>query len=125
MKVEHSGWYRTRDGRLAEVVISEYRGNHPVIGYIAGEDGGTRVWSIEGEWRLNFVSPVDLREYLGKERPKQKKTVKMAPALCKNAEGEYVITTWLYQSEERAKNNVFGFVRLLIDTHSVEVEVEE
>ena len=126
MKVEHSGWYKTRDGRLAEVVVTQTTSDRVLVGYIVGA-GDYEVWNKAGD----FIDPskehgYDLIEYLGKERPKQKKTVKMAPALIKEANCEYLVTTWLFQSEERAKNNVFNFVRWLIDTPmAIEVEVEE
>lgn len=126
-KVTESGWYRTRDGRDAEVVVSEYKGTHPVIGHIAGEYGGTRSWTLQGLWRPDTDAPVDLIEYLGKERPAQKKVVKMAPALTITTYDKiYAITDWLYSSEEKAReDNEEDFVRWLIDTHSVDVEVPD
>jgi hypothetical protein len=123
MKVTESGWYRTRDGRLAEVVVSDFKHGRPVIGYIIGE-GFYLQWALTGDCDAVIDHADDLVEYLGKERPKQKKTVKMAPALF-YFDGIYGVSTHLYKSEQQAKSQLSIFVRWLIDTHAVEVEVEE
>jgi hypothetical protein len=128
MKVEHSGWYRTRDGRLAEVVYNPRQNfgsfSRAAHGYIEGE-GCTRMWAVDGHY-CDYEGPsvgADLIEYLGKERPKQKKTVKMAPALVRG--GHYAVSNYFYESESKARTGCAGFVRWLIDTHAVEVEVDE
>jgi hypothetical protein len=126
MKVEQSGWYRTRDGRFAEVVVTKLEGsNYPVAGFI--EDVSFRhSWARNGSiaFDSSVLDPTDLVEYLGKERPKERKTVKMAPALF-YAGGYYGVTPCLYKSEQCARSQASEFVRWLIDTHSVTVEVDE
>lgn len=72
-KVEQSGWYRTRDGRLAEVVVTGLDSGRAVIGYIVDEDDA-ETWDRRGCYlNPNIDSEHDLIEYLGKERPREKK----------------------------------------------------
>lgn len=126
-KVTESGWYRTRDGRDAEVVVNHNQNcAEPVLGYVVG-GSTTRLWNLDGKYYFNHQSCLDLVEYLGKERPKQKKVVRMAPALLKYISGDYRISVWLYESEERAKEAQGGmFIRWLIDTpYAIDVEVPD
>jgi hypothetical protein len=126
MKIEQSGWYRTRDGRLAEVVVSNLKIEFPVMGYITS--GTKAAWNLNGQFSIDpITSGYDLIEYLGKERPKERKTVKMAPAVTSHdRSGFYQTTSYLYSSQEEAKNDCgITFVRWLIDSHAVEVEVKE
>jgi hypothetical protein len=95
-----------------------------VIGYILGESTVTRGWTRDGQLRISREDTLDLVEYLGKERPKQKKTVKMAPALVRYTSGHYAVSNYFYESESEARTCA-GFVCWLIDTHSVTVEVDE
>lgn len=122
-KVTESGWYRTSGGRDAEVVVnSEQKFVQPVIGYVV--DGVVpQTWGRDGRMYKNFGCSLDLIEYLGKERPRQKKVVKMAPALCENLDG-FFISDQLFDSEEKARK-LSDFSRWLIDTHAVEVEVPD
>lgn len=54
-----------------------------------------------------------------------KKTVRMAPSLTRDEDGRYHITNALHESLEHAKDCCsWAFVRWLIDTHAIEVEVE-
>ena len=122
MKVEQSGWYKTRDGRLAEVIMMPKSTLYKAIGVIDGDI--SRVWLENGQLDADLSHPNDLIEYLGKERPKERKTVKMAPALYKYTDGTYAVSSYMYKSESDAKVCA-GFVRWLIDTHAVEVRVEE
>jgi hypothetical protein len=123
MKVEHSGFYKTRDKRLAECSFNQQ--NQSLHGYIEGSSG-TYSWSKAG--RCSGCNEMcDVVEYLGKERPKERKTVKMAPALyCIRCDSRTFITPELYKSEQEAKNDIGKiFVRWLIDTPmAIEVEVE-
>jgi hypothetical protein len=124
MEVEHSGFYKTRGGDFAEVIINR-EGKPPVVGYIVGFFNG--YWTLEGLWIDGEKSGLDLIEYLGKERPKQRKTVKMAPALCQSVTGTRWLTDTIYASETQAKDdNAKSFVRWLIDTpYEISVEAEE
>ena len=54
---------------------------------------------------------------------KPKKIVRMAPLLVK-FNTRYIITATIYPEEE-SKDNIVGFVKWLIDTHGVEVEVDD
>ena len=54
---------------------------------------------------------------------KPKKIVRMAPLLVK-FNTRYIITDAIYSEEER-KDNIVGFVKWLIDTHGVDVEVDD
>jgi hypothetical protein len=131
MKVTKSGWYKTRDGRLAEVVMMPRSPLYKSVGVIDGY--ASQVWLENGELEQDKSHPLDLIEYLGKERPKQRKTVKMAPALFKSCsltnpvrKDGFFVTDQLYSSEEHARKDFpFSLVRWLIDTHSVTVEVDE
>jgi hypothetical protein len=124
MKVEHSGFYKMRDGRLAEVVMMPKSPLYKSVGVIDGY--ATQVWLENGELEQDKSHPLDLVEYLGKERPKEKKTVKMAPALCKGPTETHWLTDNIYVSEEQAKDKCGScFVRWLIDTHAVLVEIDE
>lgn len=120
MKVENSGWYHTRDGRLAEVVVGP-----KICGYIVGTVTCPLFWAEDGEGE-SLSHKADLIEYLGKERPKQKKTIKIAPALMISY-GKYCVTGNLYDSEDKAKADCGRhFVRWLVDTpYEISVEVEE
>ena len=128
-KVESSGWYRTRDGRYAEVVVNPKVNPRSVFGCVENEHG-FRTWYINGHYH-DYTAPavsIDLVEYLGKERPKQKKVVRMAPALILEDDGGYhVISREIYPTEQAAKNDHGdNFVRWLIDTpYAVEVEVPD
>ena len=126
MKVEQSGWYKTRDGRLAEVVVSPFEREFPVFGYVLGVDDCT--WTSCGEFDPDTKNgSLDLVEYLGKERPKERKTVRMAPALCREKDGSYFISTAIYEDSDMAEyQENRHFVRWLIDTPmAVDVEVQE
>jgi hypothetical protein len=124
MKVEHSGFYKTRDGRLAEVVMMPRSPLYKSVGVIDGY--ASQVWLENGELEQDKSHPLDLVEYLGKERPKQRKTVKMAPALYKIIGGKFCISNLLFKSEnDAAEFCQREFVRWLIDTHSVLVEIDE
>jgi hypothetical protein len=127
MKVEHSGWYRTKNGSLAEVLIGAR-----IFGHVVNLGVSPVFWTMEGASE-NCSSIYNLIEYLGKERPKQRKTVKMAPALFKSCsltnpgrKDGFFVTDQLYSSEEHARKDFpFSLVRWLIDTHAIEVGVEE
>ena len=121
-KVEQSGWYETRDERIAEVVVNQDGGKFKVVGYVSGTTI-IQTWQDNGHCMLDIETPIDLIKYLGKERPKRKRVVKMAPVLCENLDG-FFISDQLFASEEKAKM-LSDFSRWLIDTHAVEVEVEE
>jgi len=126
MEVENSGWYRTRDGRLAEVVVHRSkRTSFCAVGFIEGDDE-SEGWTTEGLSIIYETCVNDLIQYLGKERPAERKTVKMAPALfCINGV-TYGVTSSLYKSEQHAKSQLSDFVRWLIDTPmAVDVEVQE
>jgi len=131
MKVEQSGWYKTRDGRLAEVVVSDCVPNdfgtqYPVTGYIV--KSGKFSWTLDGTHQVYGNESVnrDLVEYLGKERPKERKTVKMAPAFCSDSRGIH-ISRELFRSRKEADEALGPYVlRWLIDTpYEIEVEVDE
>lgn len=120
-KVTESGWYRTRDGWDAEVVVNS--AGYGVTGYIHPLLL-LQYWHSDGSHAMNSpVTDNDLVEYLGKERPKRKKTIKIAPALCENLDG-FFISDQLFESEEKARR-LCDFVRWLIGTpYAIEVEVE-
>lgn len=131
--VTESGWYRTRDGRLAEVVVLPFPtpSPYPVQGYVLATDCTGAVvahWLRDGT-NGDTPRPYDLVEYLGKERPKEKKVVRMAPALLKTGSSllySHEVSFELYDSQEKAKEDYPGqFVRWLIDTpYEISVEVE-
>lgn len=126
MKVEHSGFYKIRDGRLAEVVMMPKSTMTKAVGVIDGYL--TQGWLENGHADGDFSHPHDLIEYLGKERPKERKTVKMAPVLYIEDGDVYAISSSLYKSEESAREPYYkkSFIRWLIDTPmAIEVEVEE
>lgn len=124
-RVEQSGWYRTRDGQEVECIAIWSRpcGN----GFQATCLDKNEAYDVTAYGRY-LINPehehgLDLVEYLGKHRSKQKKVVRMAPVLCKT-DSEIYVSTKLFASEANAKKCV-DFVRWLIDTHSVEVEVPD
>jgi hypothetical protein len=60
--------------------------------------------------------------------PKQKKIVRMAPALSKvnSSKYPYRIDDYLYESEQEAKKGCGSeFIKWLIDTHGVDFEVDD
>lgn len=123
-KVTESGWYRTRDGRLAEVLFNKY------IDYVPGFFENSTIlnqWDRDGRHAFPYtpVTDPDLVEYLGKERPKQNKVVRMAPALIKEG-GNYFVTGYVYHSAESANLHYpKEFIRWLIDSHGIDVEVPD
>lgn len=129
-KVTESGWYRTRDGGLAECVVADFEMEFPVRGYISNFN--LCAWNVYGKSARDKERKYDLVEYLGKERPKQKKVVRMAPALIledpEDTGGYYSVSSEIYRSEESAKNDQGHdfFVRWLIDTpYELTVEINE
>lgn len=119
MKIEYSGFYKTQNGRIAEVVVGP-----KIVGYIIDHPVCPLFWNCEGQGELSRGAS-DLVEYLGKERPK-KKTIKMAPVLFKD-KGLYSVGKELFSHKEYARA-CWGdeFVRWLIDTpYEIEIEVEE
>tara|TARA_R110000868_G_scaffold250282_3_gene506764 strand:- start:44 stop:400 length:357 start_codon:yes stop_codon:yes gene_type:complete len=111
-KVESSGWYRTRDGRLAEVVVSNLDSSRAVIGYIMDHDYSEE-WGINGRYLDPYLdSKIDLIEYLGKERPKQPKKFKVKARLYNN--GEIVVDD---------DNACFVNVLRIVETREIEWEV--
>ena len=126
-KVTQSGWYRTRDGRLAEVVCNPKGQDRPCLGYVENELS-FRSWFVNGHYHDKFPSAdADLVEYLGKERPKQKKVVRMAPSLLCDQRGYYLISDHIHDSEKKARDwYKETFVRWLIDTpYAIDVEVPD
>lgn len=79
-KVLESGWYRTRDGREAEVVVNLNGGKFKVVGYISGATIA-QSWQDNGYCMLDIKTQGDLVEYLGKERPKEPKKYKTTVVL--------------------------------------------
>lgn len=126
-KVTESGWYCTRDGREAEVIVFPTRQRFNVYGYIF-PCPTSESWDEMGFYDAACRQHQnDLVEYLGKERPKQKKVVRMAPSLFRLESNRFGTSTWLYQSEEHARQaQGDSFVRWLIDTPlAIEVEVPD
>lgn len=112
-KVESSGWYRTRDGKLAEVVVNLKCASLPVIGYVLDKTCGD-FWRSNGHCCDGRESPYDLVEYLGKERPKQPKKFKVKIRLYNN--GEIVVD----DLEE-----CFVNVLRIVETREIEWEVPD
>lgn len=80
-KVTESGWYRTRDGRDAEVVVFPTRQRFNVYGYIfpcPTSESWDEMGFYDAECRQHRN---DLVEYLGKERPKEPKKYKTTVVL--------------------------------------------
>jgi hypothetical protein len=134
MIVDKLGWYRTVDGSLAHV---EYRTIYttliyPFIGYWFRPNGTPvcqRWWTKEGRSDLDSTRDVDLVEYLGPDKPKQKVKKLFYPALVRQTNGNLFVTTTIYKTEHEAINsfsNPDKFVRWLNeDRYGIEVEVEE
>jgi hypothetical protein len=128
-KVEQSGFYRTRDGRDAEVVVRKTKNAKPfdivATGFIGEDNSNSYLWQLDGRYYNYNEDEVDLIKYLGKERPKQKKVVRMAPVLCFNHQ-DYWLSDEFYESEMTARINQAFFVRWLIDTpYEISVEVPD
>lgn len=79
-----------------------------------------------GSWRQTNQDFNDFDCFSIYTEPK-KKIVRMAPALCKvDSECKYRVEDYLYASEQDAKKECGNeFIKWLIDTHGVDVEVDE
>ncbi len=87
---------------------------------------GRLMWSHIGgnSWGCSERNFTTSDQYYIHNEPKQKKFVRMAPVLCKDIKYRW-ITKVLYESESTAKNDNDFFVKWLIDTHGVDVEVDD
>lgn len=131
-KVDKDGWYQCRNPEwVAHVVVAHDLMEWSVTGFIYHDNAAASVdlWHSDGRYLFTEDNQKDLITYLGTERPKQKRKVKMAPALLSRGELGYWITDRLYESEEQIKSELqhsqSKLIRWLIDTHALEVEVDD
>lgn len=91
-KVTESGWYRTRDGGLAECVVADFEMEFPVRGYISNFN--PCAWNVYGKSARDKERKYDLVEYLGKERPKE--PISVADYLVKVGFGNGIAVWYQY-----------------------------
>jgi hypothetical protein len=82
-----------------------------------------KVIASDMDWDLSNNRFHCYKSYGVYTEPKPKKIVRMAPLLVK-FNTRYIITDSIYSEEDR-KDNIVGFVKWLIDTHGVDIEVDD
>lgn len=124
IKLEEGKYYRTRGGDKAKCIAVSTQDHGEEYGALVISDDYAypRPYTVEGRYVSNEMEHFDdiIAEW------KEKRTVKMAPALYQSAVGTY-LSYKFFESEEQARTyGSTSFVRWLIGTpYEIEVEVSE
>jgi len=118
------GWYRTRDGALAEVLhISDprFRDTYSVRGFI---NGVKTDWKGDGESSTHCgpARPGSLITFIGTEKPKETRMVKKTLTRWANVYKSGVIGN--FTTKENAEESSFGCIACVELTGEYEVEEE-
>lgn len=124
IKLEEGKYYRTRGGDKAKCIAVSTQDHGEEYGALVISDDYAypRPYTVEGRYVANKVEHFDdiIAEW------KEKRTVKMAPALYKLTSGALCISGLIFESEDDARQRCVDFIKWLIGTpYEIEVEVEE